>query len=168
MSEKKCLIEGCESKVVCRGLCWACYQGARRRVNQGEVSWGQLVDWGLALKKNRPGAGQSAFAKALERKRSGAGTAKQPAPDTGRTTSPPVPSGPAGYLPPPDCPGDYYPPVPAPRSPQPEEAPEQALAPIPPEPSDKLPPWQKPDGELRCTPAVEQPRRWAPPKPGEE
>ncbi len=44
-----CLIEGCERKVITRGLCHPCYQLAFKCVRRGDATWEQLVVAGLAL-----------------------------------------------------------------------------------------------------------------------
>ena len=68
----KCLIENCEREAVCRGLCWACYQLARRHVIANKGTWDQLVEDGFA-KPARKKHGAAAFTLAIHNKQSTTG-----------------------------------------------------------------------------------------------
>ena len=58
---KTCLTPGCDGKVRSRGLCQACYNAARLRVNSEVATWEELEKAGLALpsKKKSQKAGNS-------------------------------------------------------------------------------------------------------------
>lgn len=49
MKRKRCLTEGCKRKVQQRGLCQACLQAARAKMQSGEFTDQQLVDLGVIL-----------------------------------------------------------------------------------------------------------------------
>jgi len=61
-----CIIEGCGRRVAAaygRGLCAGCYTSAKRLVDVGKVSWEELENARLALRKEDP------FTKAYNRAR---------------------------------------------------------------------------------------------------
>lgn len=43
-----CLVDGCQTKAACRGICWKHYIQARRYVNAGKTSWEKLEELGVA------------------------------------------------------------------------------------------------------------------------
>lgn len=81
----KCLIEGCDRKAKSRGLCDACYQVARKRVNGGVVTWNQLFALGLAIPAKRD-TKKNAFADALKAKLAVAADAALQQPASGLVT----------------------------------------------------------------------------------
>lgn len=52
----QCLIKGCYGKAACncRGLCLKCYTSAKKKVDDGEVTWEKLVEVGLAAPERSP------------------------------------------------------------------------------------------------------------------
>ncbi len=82
MKSTICIVPGCSRRVKTRGLCGACYEAARHKVEDGEVTWAELEAFGLAIKpiyKGRP-PGRSRFAIALARAKGDAGTSVPPEP----------------------------------------------------------------------------------------
>ncbi len=60
-----CLTPDCKSKTAadCKGLCMRCYSTAKKMVEAGRTTWGQLEQLGLIE------MGKDAFTKAFEQKR---------------------------------------------------------------------------------------------------
>ena len=45
-----CMMETCDRRAACRGLCWPCYQTARKLVLTEESTFSELERMGLILK----------------------------------------------------------------------------------------------------------------------
>lgn len=55
-----CLKPNCDRLPVHRGLCWSCYQSARRFVSLNQVTWKQLEEAGKCLPSKQRGKNSGA------------------------------------------------------------------------------------------------------------
>lgn len=66
-----CIVPGCTTRALHRGVCRACREEARARVGSGEVTEGKLIEKGLILPPGKPGRKpQNAMHEELEKLKS--------------------------------------------------------------------------------------------------
>jgi len=66
-----CLTPGCNKPHRTRGLCSQCYADASAMIRRGEMTWGKLIDLGLALASNREHSSRRLFREAVKARMKG-------------------------------------------------------------------------------------------------